>query len=174
MTCDYPHNTPGTAYWKGCRCERCRAAKSIVDKRRDRTPKTPCPSCGGRKAEGAVQCMPCSRRSVVDRIMDKIEIDSATGCWLFTGNRNNGGYGLISTNGSGRAAHRVLYEETVGPVADGLELDHLCRQPSCVNPDHLEPVDHTENMRRAVAARNQKDAALWREATAPFPVEGEK
>jgi hypothetical protein len=42
----------------------------------------------------------------------------------------------------------MAYEMLVGPVPDGLELDHLCRVPACVNPDHLEPVTHIENVRR--------------------------
>jgi hypothetical protein len=57
------------------------------------------------------------------------------------------GYGKYS----GRQAHRVVYETLAGPVPDGLELDHLCRQKACVNPQHLEPVTHRENMRRRFA-----------------------
>jgi hypothetical protein len=96
---------------------------------------------------------------VIDRITDKVEIDVASGCWIFTGNRNGGGYGLISVNGKGRAAHRVAYEQIIGEVPDGLELDHLCNRPACCNPDHLEPVTHQENVRRA-----HERAAMYREA----------
>lgn len=46
-------------------------------------------------------------------------------------------------------AHQWSYETLIGPVPDGLELDHLCRNPPCVNPAHLEPVTHAENMRRS-------------------------
>ena len=45
-------------------------------------------------------------------------------------------------------AHRYAYEELVGPIPEGLQLDHLCRNRSCVNPDHLEPVTCRENLRR--------------------------
>lgn len=46
-------------------------------------------------------------------------------------------------------AHRWIYEQDVGPIPEGMELDHLCRNSLCVNPDHLEPVTHTENQQRA-------------------------
>ena len=50
-------------------------------------------------------------------------------------------------------AHRALYENVNGPVPYGLQLDHLCRVPSCVNPDHLEPVTPAENCRRGVRTK---------------------
>jgi hypothetical protein len=45
-------------------------------------------------------------------------------------------------------AHRHVWEECFGPIPDGLVIDHLCRNPICVNPNHLEPVTHAENIRR--------------------------
>jgi len=67
-----------------------------------------------------------------------------TPCWMWTGRldpRGRGRYG-------GASSYRVIYEKFIGPVPDGLELDHVCRTPACVNPDHLEPVTNVENMRR--------------------------
>lgn len=75
------------------------------------------------------------------------------GCWMWHGKTNAEGYGLIHAGGNVRRylrAHRVVYEHLVGPVPDGLELDHLCRVKGCVNPAHLEPVTHKENSRRAL------------------------
>jgi len=72
-----------------------------------------------------------------------------SGCWLWTASRNPGGYGQIWANGkAARHAHRIAYELLVGPIPDDLELDHLCRVRHCVNPAHLEPVTHAENVRR--------------------------
>jgi hypothetical protein len=74
-----------------------------------------------------------------------------TGCWLWLGAITTTGYGFMTLrNGKRRSvmAHRVSYEAFVGPIPDGYEIDHKCRQHECVNPDHLEPVTHAENMRR--------------------------
>ena len=73
-------------------------------------------------------------------------------CWLWTGHITNRGYGLLSLSGDylgqKRYAHRLAYEVFVGPIPDGLHLDHLCCVPLCVNPAHLEPVTNLENARR--------------------------
>jgi len=67
-----------------------------------------------------------------------------THCWEWCLHLNAYGYA-----GKGGPASRVIYRELVGPIPEGLDLDHLCRNRSCVNPGHLEPVTHRENMRRA-------------------------
>ena len=85
------------------------------------------------------------------QIATKIETDPVTGCWLWTGNISGGtGYGGINYKNRQQGAHRVVYELLVGPIPDGLELDHLCRVRRCVNPGHLEPVTHRENALRGL------------------------
>ena len=74
------------------------------------------------------------------------------GCWLWTAGKNEKGYGTFSLDGEKRKAHRVAYEQYVGPIPDGLEIDHLCRHRGCVNPAHLEAVTHAENMARGANA----------------------
>lgn len=72
-------------------------------------------------------------------------------CWDWHGVRTTYGYGRIRVGGRAAPmlmAHRVLYELVVGPIPDGLELDHLCENTSCIRPSHLEPVTHVENMLR--------------------------
>lgn len=73
-------------------------------------------------------------------------------CWPWEGAKNAKGYGRVYVAGRRWYAHRMTYTAFVGPIPVGLELDHLCRNPSCVNPDHLEPVTHAENGARGIKA----------------------
>lgn len=72
-------------------------------------------------------------------------------CWLWAGSLNNCGYGRFRLGIKAYAAHRVVYESEVGLIPDGLVIDHLCRTPCCVNPEHLEPVTNKENILRGTA-----------------------
>ena len=71
-------------------------------------------------------------------------------CWLWTGTLGPGGYGRLrhSELRKSVAAHRFAYELLVGPIPEGLQIDHLCRVHGCVNPAHLEPVTGKENQHR--------------------------
>ena len=88
----------------------------------------------------------------IDRIESRISPEPNSGCWLWMAGCDDRGYARISVGGRWRYAHRVYFEHINGPVQPGLELDHKCRMPCCVNPDHLEPVTHQENVRRGGAA----------------------
>lgn len=70
------------------------------------------------------------------------------GHWLWRAAVNEKGYGTWRLRGATTLVHRFSYEHFVGKIPNGLQIDHLCRTPSCVNPDHLEPVTHDENQRR--------------------------
>lgn len=75
-------------------------------------------------------------------------VDTNTGCWNWTRSLMPTGYGHLTINNEQVLAHRFLYESMCGPIPKGLDLDHLCENPRCVNPTHLEPVTHAENCRR--------------------------
>lgn len=84
-------------------------------------------------------------------IRKKVTVD-ANGCWLWNRAINiRTHYAQWIIGGHNRNAHRAVYELLVGSIPEGLELDHRCRIRHCVNPEHLEPVTHRENMLRATA-----------------------
>lgn len=82
-------------------------------------------------------------------------IEDGNGCWIWQRSMTTTGYGRVWVAEAKRHvnAHRVVYERERGPIPEGMSLDHLCRVPRCVNPDHLEPVTHAENCRRGAAAK---------------------
>lgn len=86
----------------------------------------------------------------VERLLTKVAIpdQAPTTCWEWQGAVDPNGYGRFSINGRMLGAHRVAYELLSEPVADGLDLDHLCRNRRCVRPSHLEPVSRRENLMR--------------------------
>jgi hypothetical protein len=84
----------------------------------------------------------------LERFLSYVSVQE-NGCWLWTGGKNGDGYGNFrDENRVSRGAHRWSYEYFVGPVPQGLDLDHLCRNRACVHPEHLEPVSHRENGHR--------------------------
>jgi hypothetical protein len=98
-----------------------------------------------------------SRASLLKRFLAKRR-RMLSGCWEWSGVKR-GGYGQMRIDGCTLTAHRVGYELLVGPVPEGLDLDHLCRNRSCVNPAHLEPVTRSENVRRGLAPARMAEVA---------------
>jgi len=101
--------------------------------------------------------MPPKRRPILERFLEKFKVNLVTGCWEWTGTRagtryHEGiGYGILfSHKDKGRtrfvAAHRFAYQHFIGEIPKGLEVNHLCNIPYCVNPSHLETITHRENI----------------------------
>lgn len=89
--------------------------------------------------------------------------DAETGCWNFSPATHNR-YGQFTVEGRNWPAHRWLYFRMVAELPDSLDLDHLCRNRACVNPEHLDPVTETVNIRRGIspAAENaRKTHCKW-------------
>jgi hypothetical protein len=89
-----------------------------------------------------------------ERFDAKWKLDTRSGCWVWQAASKGHGYGAIwVTSGTGvgqqMLAHRVGYELYIGPVPDGMQLDHRCRNRACVNPAHLEPVTCEQNLKRS-------------------------
>lgn len=95
------------------------------------------------------RCGTPERPTKVEQFWMRVDKADAEGCWLWTGAVVGDGYGRFSHD---LYAHRYAYELLVGPIPDGLHIDHLCRTPLCVNPAHMEPVTAAENNRRRSAA----------------------
>jgi len=89
------------------------------------------------------------------RFMARVRIDEH-GCWIWTGGTGGKtGYGKFNVRvapGQWRmvSTHRYAYEQIIGPVPDGMQLDHLCRVRLCCNPEHLEPVTRRVNQSRGI------------------------
>ncbi len=97
-----------------------------------------------------------------ERLLSKIiKSSEPDGCWLWKDKLSKDGYAYFWVGQGGKLgknvpAHRVLYELMIGKIPEGCELDHLCKNPACVRPDHQEPVTHRINLLRGegVAAKN--------------------
>ncbi len=84
------------------------------------------------------------------RFWRKVKIGTLSDCWIWGGSITGGGYGQYEVRGTRKQAHRYAYELFVGPIPEGLTIDHLCRTRPCVNPRHLEPVSLKENILRGI------------------------
>jgi hypothetical protein len=85
-----------------------------------------------------------------------VDCPCCNGCWWWKGGKHEKGYGRFWFADRVQPAHRIAYELLIGLIPDGLQLDHLCRTPSCVNPAHLEPVTRLENLRRGIHVNRSK------------------
>lgn len=93
-----------------------------------------------------------------ERFWSKVDIGDWQDCWPWTSARIDAGYAAFTLNGRTQYAHRLAYEDLVGPIPEGLMLDHVkawgCKMRHCVNPLHLEPVTNRENVLRGNARYN--------------------
>lgn len=99
---------------------------------------------------------PLSGPPIRPYLLDRSDLErfwARTGFWdghyIWLGGRNAGGYGWFSIDAAPVISHRWIYEQEVGPIPEGLVIDHLCRIPACQNTDHMEPVSIAENVRRS-------------------------
>jgi HNH endonuclease len=158
---------------RATRCRWCQNRRSGIVKRTNIVPPNPSGQCGcgcgqmttrskiTNNAKGLVRgehAPYCKNHNGASRGAPLLTwvVDEETGCWNWSGALDKNGYGAISCRFHGRkpAAHRYVYIVLHGDPGPKLVLDHLCFNPRCVNPDHLEPVTQRENLRRARERRH--------------------
>lgn len=101
--------------------------------------------------------MASGQTDLATKLEVRTERVTETGCWVWTGRLNRNGYGRVYHAGKERMAHRLTYELLVGPIPEGLVLDHVCRVRCCRNPYHLEPVTVQVNTLRGNAVLFGRD-----------------
>lgn len=126
-------------------CERPVAARGMCLMHYQRWSKYGDPGEAEARAQG--QSVGHFEPSFVDKVWARVQVQEGR-CWIWTGPKDRKGYGSISHKGRIIGAHRATWELCVGPIPEGHQIDHLCRNTSCVNPEHLEPVTRSENVLR--------------------------
>jgi hypothetical protein len=160
-----------------CPCSRCGTHLPAEAFGRDRSRiagrRSICRDCSNERSrevaamrrEGTWRGREYMRTAPIARLFERVVLvpDALGGCWRWTGPVSRRGYGQIQDRARGRPllVHRVAYEWAIGPLADGLELDHLCETKRCVRPDHMEPLTKAEHSRRSCARLDQRRPG-WR------------
>lgn len=163
----WPSQISGKAYCsKSCYGESMRG-KVPHNKGKMKVVEKPCDVCGAiisgapslvsRRKYCSKECAAkaITNTDVVECLNRHIRHVDGSDCWFWAGTIR-GGYGRIRVDGVTKEAHRVSYEHHVGPISYGLVIDHLCRNRSCINPDHLEQVTVAENIRRGDAGKGSR------------------
>lgn len=135
--------------------------------RAERVESRPCLTCGRvfrpkatqvRDGRGNFCSQPCVRRAkqpLAERLLSRVK-ETASGCWEWQGYTRQDGYARVTirptpTTQETHLAHRLAYETWVGPIPEGLVIDHVCRNRACINPSHLEVVTQATNNQRGMA-----------------------
>lgn len=98
--------------------------------------------------------------SEIIRFLEKVSYESAHGCWLWNAHTDDKGYGQFNLRGKSYWAHRVSYAFFRRPLIGGFTIEHKCRNPSCVNPWHLELLTNSENTARGNSSRTESECTF--------------
>lgn len=105
--------------------------------------------------------------TIPERILSKFEV-RVDGCWHWTAAKQPTGYGTVWNGARPEQAHRVVFRLSGGEIPEGCEIDHICRNRSCVNPAHLRAVPHRENMRVSDTEMGRNAAKMFCKRGHPF------
>lgn len=130
-------------------CDASRYAKGYCEKHYNRWRRWGDPARAGRpNYEAMSNADPMKRLS---RIRTRVDMSDPNACWIWPGAKTAGGYGQMRGGPGVKVyTHRAAYEALIGPIPEGLVLDHLCRNRACCNPAHLEPVTDAVNLERGI------------------------
>ncbi|MGH7473451.1 MAG: HNH endonuclease signature motif containing protein [Candidatus Methylomirabilales bacterium] len=103
-------------------------------------------------------------RNTIEDVLSGVQL-LENGCWELPTSANSTGYSRVCIGGKRYTGHRFLYEHLVCQIPNGLELDHICRNRGCVNPDHLEQVTHRENILRSPLMKKRSHCLRGHELT---------
>jgi hypothetical protein len=98
-----------------------------------------------------------AHKPISERLADLSMPEPNTGCWIWIGHVDRCGYGKVGSVDGESLAHRASFKTFVGPIRDGFELHHRCRERSCINPDHLQQVRHADNVAAADYTKNHRN-----------------
>jgi hypothetical protein len=99
---------------------------------------------------------PLSMRDGYEKVMARC-VEDERGCWVWQGGKQGKGYGVVNYDGRAWLTHRLVYEAEKGPIPDGLQIDHLCRNRVCCNPNHLEAVTPRVNVLRGNVGKRERE-----------------
>jgi len=110
------------------------------------------------------------RVPIKERLLNKMKINSETGCWEYTGYIAKVGYGRISFKGKQQWVHRVAYTVFIGLIPTGLLVCHKCDNRKCINPHHLFTGTHQDNMDDMIRKGRGNSGPQWGNNNASIPV----